>query len=266
MQKHTLTTLIIILHFSVFAQDTTWFDSHWVVTTVEKGYYYRTKTKTDTGWVVKDHYPGGKLQMSGNYADDSCKVQDGEFRWYNDKGIITHVYTYRKGKPHGLEILYYTDGQEKVKGNISGGERDGPWTAYYPSGKIAGKATYNVGKQSSVVLFHEDGSRNNKDSIFQRDSDYPGGIPQYTRFLNKTLRYPDSAVVHEIQGTVVLQFKISKEGKVSELKVIGSVDKYLDEEALRVMRLMPDWQPAIFAGTPCESYHTQPVIFSLKGQ
>src|SRR5258708_34693213 len=99
-----------------------------------------------------------------------------------------------------------------------------------------------------------------------KSAEYPGGIPQFTRFLNKTLMYPDSAVVHEIQGTVVIVFKVSKNGKVSELKVEQSVDKYLDKEALRALRLMSDWEPAIMGGIPADSYCKQPVAFRLTAE
>jgi protein TonB len=81
--------------------------------------------------------------------------------------------------------------------------------------------------------------------------------------MNKTLRYPDSAQVYEIEGTVLVRFKITKDGKVADLQIAQSTNKYLDEEALRVMALMPDWQPEIAAGIRIDSYHLQPVVFNL---
>jgi protein TonB len=92
---------------------------------------------------------------------------------------------------------------------------------------------------------------------------YPGGPPQFLQFLNKTLRYPDTAINHEIQGMVIVGFNVTKEGKVTDLKVIRSVDKSLDGEALRVMRLMSDWEPEIMGGILCDSYHSQPIVFHL---
>ncbi|HMH21219.1 MAG TPA: energy transducer TonB [Puia sp.] len=77
------------------------------------------------------------------------------------------------------------------------------------------------------------------------------------------MRYPDSAVNYEIQGTVVVGFNITKDGKVSDLKLITRVDKSLDDEALRVMRMMSDWEPEIIGGILCDSYHKQPIIFHL---
>ncbi len=204
--------------------------------------------------------------MTGLYADDSLHIRQGTFRWYLDGGTIYQLSTYKADTLDGLEINYYFSGKEKLKGLNKGKQRVGQWTAYFPSGKLAGKAVYQGGKQTSLTLFKEDGSRNVKDTIFERDSEFPGGSPGFLRFLNKTLRYPDSAVIHEIQGTVVIRFGLSKEGKVSYLKVTQSVDTYLDAEALRVMNLMPDWYPAVVAGVPVESFHVQPIVFSYPGQ
>jgi len=143
------------------------------------------------------------------------------------------------------------------------GEKQGEWLGYYQNGKISGKAKYERGKQVAAAFFHEDGSPNKSISSFMKESEYPGGVPQFLRFLNKTLRYPDTAVNYEIQGTVIVAFKVSKEGKASEFRVIQSVDQSLDAEALRVLKMMPDWEPAIIGGILSDSYYSQPVVFHL---
>jgi TonB family protein len=146
-----------------------------------------------------------------------------------------------------------------------GKQRVGEWTAFFPSGKLAAKVVYQADKRVSTLLYREDGSRNTKDTVFERDSEYPGGPSRFLYFLGKNLRYPDSAVVYEIQGTVHVRFHVSKEGKVSNLIVEQSANPYLDAEALRVLALMKDWEPAILAGVPVESFRMQPVVFSLNG-
>lgn len=268
MQKITLLALVCIslLPISVHCQDTLWYDISWRKATADNAAFYRIRIKTDTGCLIVDHYRSGKVQMTGGYADDSFSIKQGEFRWYNEDGRVSHLSTYRKGKLEGLEVLYYEDGREKLKGPNKDGDRDSQWVVYFPSGKVAGHATYQAGNRVSMSLFHEDGSKNTKDTIFQRDAEFPGGTPQFLRFMNKSLRYPDSAVVYEIQGTVMVKFKVSKAGKMTDFTVTQSADKYLDEEALRVLRKMPDWNPAIVAGVPIDSYFYQPVAFSLQGQ
>lgn len=248
---------------STIAQDTTWFDKAWRQSTAAKAAYYRTTLKKDAIWQVTDHFLSGTPQMTGGYADDSFHIQQGEFCWYNDKGIVTHRCTYKKGKEEGPESFYYPDGKLQVKGQNSDKKKTGEWIGYYKNGRVSAKAVYDTGRQVTGEFYNEDGSRNKSMKEFQRQAEYPGGAPQFLRFLNKTLRYPDSAVVHEIQGTVVVDFNVTKEGKVENLHVSQSVDKYLDAEALRVMRLMADWIPAVIGGIPSDDAKRQPIVFHL---
>jgi TonB family protein len=264
MLKPTLLTLTLITLLRIFAsaQDTVWYDGNWKATKIHPC-YYRTKAKTDSGWMVTDHYLNGKPQMTGFYLDDSMKIRQGNCRWFFQDGTVSHSQVYVAGKPNGIEQTYYDKGQLKTQGIVRDKDREGEWTVYFPSGKLAGKALYQANKRGKTTLYHEDGTRNTKDTVFERDSEYPGGSSRFLYFLNRTLRYPDSAVIHEIEGMVLIRFHISNEGKVSNLTVEQSVDPYLDAEALRVLSLMKDWEPYVVAGVPVESYKIQPVIFKL---
>ena len=215
MKQLILSILIaaVTLPFTALAQDTTWFNSAWKPCTAGQAAYYRTKVKTDGVWQIADHYRSGKLQMTGGYADDSFHVSQGEWTWYDGTGIILHRCYYVQGKLEGPDTLYYPDGRKRVTGKNKAGHKEGEWLGYYPSGKLSGKAKYEKDKQVSGTYFNEDGSSNKTVNVFMRNAEYPGGVPQFLRFLNKTLRYPDSAVVHEIQGTVITQFIVTKEGK-----------------------------------------------------
>lgn len=184
--------------------------------------------------------------------------------WYDQHGTILHSRTYSRGKANGIEVIYYPNGHVNATGNNKDEKQQGEWLGYYPNGKLSARASYDTGRQVSASFYNEDGSRNKTMKIFMKESEYPGGMLQYLRWLNKTLRYPDSAVVHEIQGIVVIGFKVSKEGKLSEFTVDRAVDKYLDQESLRALKLMPDWQPAITGGVFTDSYRRQPVVFRLE--
>jgi protein TonB len=250
--------------FTALAQDTIYYNAGWKTTTRDKASYFRTKEKKDSLWQVTDHFIKGPVQMTGAYADDSFHINQGEFSWFDEKGVVSHRCTYVNGKLEGPESYYYPNGKMKVAGQNKADKQAGEWTGYYLNGKSSGKARYDTGRQVSATFYNEDGSRNKEISVFLKDSQYPGGMPKYLRFLNKTLRYPDSAVAHNIEGIVIVNFKVSKEGMVSAFKIDQAVDKYLDAEALRVLKLMPDWEPAIMGGIPSDSYHRQPVVFRLQ--
>src|SRR5918993_454060 len=95
------------------------------------------------------------------------------------------------------------------------------------------------------------------------ESSYPGGPGAWSRYLNKSLRYPQEAIDNEIQGTVVVQFIVDKEGNVSEVQAISG-PKELHEEAARVIKKSGKWQPAVQNGRQVKSYKKQPIVFRLE--
>ena len=78
------------------------------------------------------------------------------------------------------------------------------------------------------------------------------------------LRYPQSAVRDGVQGTVMVQFIIEKDGKVSDVRVVKGVDPELDEEAVRVIAASPKWKPGKMGGNRVRSSLTVPVEFRLE--
>lgn len=95
------------------------------------------------------------------------------------------------------------------------------------------------------------------------ESDYPGGMSAWQRYLNKNLRYPQEAQDNEIQGNVVVQFIVDKEGNVSEVEAISG-PKELREEAVRVIKKSGKWTPAVQNGRQVKSYKKQPIVFRLE--
>jgi protein TonB len=97
------------------------------------------------------------------------------------------------------------------------------------------------------------------------ESEFPGGVSAWLRYLNKNFRYPDDALNNEVQGTVVVQFVVDKEGAVSDVQAVsGPTAGGLREEAMRVIRQSGRWIPAIQNGRKVKSYKQQPIIFELR--
>ena len=96
------------------------------------------------------------------------------------------------------------------------------------------------------------------------ESEYPGGPAAWLRYLNKNFHYPDDALTNEIQGVVMVQFIVDKEGIVSDVQAIsGPEEGGLREEAMRVIRKSGVWIPAIQNGRKVKSYKRQPVVFKI---
>ncbi|HTS45108.1 MAG TPA: energy transducer TonB [Puia sp.] len=97
------------------------------------------------------------------------------------------------------------------------------------------------------------------------ESDYPGGAAAWMRYLSKNLHYPDDAVNNEIQGDVIVQFIVDKEGNVSDVEAISGPSE-LRDEAVRVIKRSGQWTPAIQNGRKVKSYKKQPIKFRLESQ
>ena len=73
---------------------------------------------------------------------------------------------------------------------------------------------------------------------------FPGGDAALINFLNANVKYPPQAAQDKIEGKVIVQFMVKKTGKIDDVKVLRSVRKDLDDEAVRVVKMMPDFIPA----------------------
>lgn len=92
---------------------------------------------------------------------------------------------------------------------------------------------------------------------------FPGGEDALAQFLKDHIKYPPKATKKRIQGRVDVEFMVDKTGKVHDVRVVGSVDKDLDKEALRVCRLLPDFIPASVNGEPVEVLFKLPIKFNI---
>ena len=93
---------------------------------------------------------------------------------------------------------------------------------------------------------------------------FPGGNAALMKFIAENYQYPTTLQDSNIVGRVIVQFTIDKEGYVVEPKVVRSLHPDLDKEALRVIRLLPQWKPASQRGIPVCVKYTVPVTFKQK--
>ena len=101
--------------------------------------------------------------------------------------------------------------------------------------------------------------------VVEQMLEYPGGMAAALEYIQKNMRYPETAKKNGTQGRVTVQFIVDKEGNVTEPKVIRAVDKDLDAEAIRLVGTMPKWKPGMQKGQAVAVKYTLPVMFRLEG-
>lgn len=100
--------------------------------------------------------------------------------------------------------------------------------------------------------------------VVEQMPEFPGGMQECLKFLGKNIRYPEAARKDKIEGRVIVQFIIDKDGKVIEPSIARSISPELDNEALRVIKLMPKWKPGTQRGKAVKVQFTMPVTFNLS--
>lgn len=93
---------------------------------------------------------------------------------------------------------------------------------------------------------------------------YPGGMQAMLSFLQENITYPKDAQEKKISGRVLVTFVVEKDGSISNVETVKSVFPSLDEEAVRIVKGMPNWKPGKQNGKVVRVKYTLPISFSLK--
>ncbi len=108
----------------------------------------------------------------------------------------------------------------------------------------------------------------NEDKIYsfvamENPPKFPGGMAKFYKFISQNIKYPDQAKKDSIQGNVFISFVIEKNGSLTNIKVDRKLGYGTDEEAIRVLKLSPNWEPGTQDGKPVRVKYNIPIRFNL---
>ncbi len=101
-------------------------------------------------------------------------------------------------------------------------------------------------------------------TVVEEQPAYPGGDEARLKFLQENIVYPQVAKESNISGTVYVSFVVDSKGRVTDIKVLRGIGGGCDEEAIRVIKLMPNWHAGKQAGKPVRVQFTMPIKFTLN--
>lgn len=104
----------------------------------------------------------------------------------------------------------------------------------------------------------------NKWVIVEKSPEFPGGEDAMQKWIRSNMRYPSQAKKAHVEGTVNVEVTFEKDGKISNAEIVKSVDPSLDEEAIRLIGEMPQWEPGNVNGVKVRSKRIIPIKFQLK--
>lgn len=102
--------------------------------------------------------------------------------------------------------------------------------------------------------------------VVEKMPEYPGGMDELIKFLAQNVRYPEMAKKENIEGMVVVQFIIGKDGTIKDPHVVHGIGGGANEEALRVVNMMPKWKPGLQKGQAVNVQFNLPIRFMLEGE
>lgn len=97
-----------------------------------------------------------------------------------------------------------------------------------------------------------------------RQPEFPAGLEGLNAFLAARLKYPEPARQQGIEGTVTVQATVGRDGSLSDLLVVSPANPLLDAAAIEVVKVLPNWKPALEKGMPVDAQVKVPVRFSLR--
>ena len=110
----------------------------------------------------------------------------------------------------------------------------------------------------------QEAEQNKVFDVVEQQPQYPGGMGALNHWLGSNIKYPVMAAENGIEGRVVVQFVVERDGSVSGVHVVRGVDPSLDKEATRVVAQMPKWIPGKQNGSAVRVKYTVPVTFRLQ--
>lgn len=243
--KIMLSLLLVAISISIKAQENEMvyvFDANWKPTKVKNAHFMLHRRHiNDTCWQWEFYNFLGPLIKTERYRDKEGSMLDGEARYYNNNGINDSATRYSRGKKNGDSWKLFGDSlQFKYK-------------YVYRDDSLIEMVDLTKTKKDSSIKYND-----------ERESEYPGGIKSWFKYLSENMRYPPRAEEQNIQGTVQVGFVIDKYGNVLDPFIARSLEFSVDEEAIRIIQGSGTWLAAFQNGDEVKSYKMQPINFKLR--
>lgn len=132
---------------------------------------------------------------------------------------------------------------------------------FYVGLSIVSKSVLAQGTIRNLLLYEPD---KNAYTVVEKPPKFPGGAEALGRYIQRNLHYPATAKVANVSGKVYVQFIVRKDGQITDIDILKGLGFGCDEEALQVVRQMPNWVPGRQSGQPVDVRYTLPISFSTK--
>lgn len=201
---------------------------------------------TKTVQTVQTYRMNGTLKTESIHDQQAYSHKNYKRKKYDSLEHLTEIQEVYLNNLEGPFEKYYPNGALKAKGTYHLNNYDDTLKGYYPNGALKRIDIFCDGNLIEGKCFGTDGKDTTHFPFFQQAS-FPGGDSDMKKYVQMNMVYPQVAKEQDIQGKCYLTFKVNPDGSISNVVVVrglaGCPD--CDKEALRLIKEMPNWLPAI---------------------
>lgn len=206
--------------------------------------------------------------MGGNYTRKVVRTADSGFLaldyielklvakgYYNDTGFDVKIHThyfYHPEKGFAQEVKSYDEMGILTLHAEMNRRGDTIWRQSFKDDVVIAYKTFAENEADRTIFFS-----------MKKPAVYPGGASAWKKYVATNMKYPKDALAKKMQGMVMIEFTVSKEGKISKAKVVQSAGTSLDAEAIRLVNTSANWLPAEENGSKINSVQRRTVAFTL---
>jgi TonB family protein len=208
------------------------------------------------------YYPNGNKMVESNY-DNGNPV--GDLTEYYPNGKLYNIKTYTKTVTEETQLVWKTCSDST--GKIIAENGNGEWINYLNNGYEHGPVVNGVKEgewyQNINGVEYKHFYKNGNEVKINVTPEFPGGMEDFLKFIGRNLKYPKEAVKNGTSGTVLISFIVEKDGALTDVKVARDIGDGCGDEAVRVIKLSPVWNPGMQDGHPVRVAFSIPVTFTL---
>lgn len=220
------------------------------------------KDGKEEGTALRFH-ENGMMSDSSNYASGHRK---GISLGWDEKGNQVDSSNF-DGNGNGVVVKWYNNGTVYLAGRITNDTtKISRWTYYHDNGKQMATEDYVNGRVVSCSCSDETGRQLDSSLCIEKEAHFSSEEAGWKKFLERNLD-PDVPVRNRASAgtyTVIVQFVVDKEGRITDIKPLTKFGFGMEEEVIRILRKSPKWVPAIQFGRNVKAYRRQPVTFMVS--
>ena len=244
-----LSVIVLIFCFAAnysLAQGVTitkYFDADWNKTSKDAAFFYTEMVKGDGLYKYTSYWMKSKrLNCRATYADTAFT------------------------KPVGVLLRYYENGQTQDSTYFDEDDNYKNTYHYYDNGRLWVHYTYDSKSKREATDAYEANGKRIADFIFSKEASFQDGITDWQNFIGENIKtdVPGKKGAHIGTYQVIIDFVVGKNGRVTDVKAETNQGFGMEEEAIRVIKKSPKWNPAILMGKTVNAYRRQPVTFLVK--